>query len=57
MLYKEKIEKMPIKSVKMKISKTRKNAFLSGVSRKTQPKNVIPSSKSVLGSPRSEQMT
>ena len=38
---------MPIKSVKMKISKNKKNAFFSHVPRTTQPKNQVPRSKGV----------
>ena len=39
---------MPIKSVKMKISKNKINAFVSHVSRITQSKNLVPRSKGVL---------
>ena len=48
---------MPIKSVKMKISKNKKMCFFSHVLRITQPKNCVPRSKGVTCSPFTDGQT
>ena len=48
---------MPIKSVKMKISKNKKNVFLSHGPRITLLKNQVPRSKDVLCSPLTDRRT
>ena len=48
---------MPIKNIKIKISKNKKKVIFSHVPRITQPKNSVPKPKSVPFSPRTHRRT